>query len=105
MGIRHITREDIISDVKTGLSDAESLLQEAARASGDRAAELRNTAMDALRRASGHMADLQDTVRLRSKAAARATDDYVHDYPWRSLGIAAAAGFVVGVLLISSTRR
>lgn len=105
MGIRHITREEILSDVKTGLSDAESLLQEAARASGDRAAELRDTALDALKRASGHMADLQDTVKLRSKAAARATDDYVHDYPWRSLGVAVVAGLVIGVLLSSGNRR
>lgn len=104
MGMQKFSREDIISDVKSGLRDAESLLQEAARASGDKAAELRNTALDTLKRASDSMIDLQETVRLRGKAAARATDDYVHDYPWRALGMAAAAGFVVGVLLSAGRR-
>ena len=28
----------------------------------------------------------------KAKAAARATDDYVHDNPWQAIGIAAAIG-------------
>ena len=38
----------------------------------------------------------------QAKAAVRVTDDYVHDHPWASVGVAAAIGFVFGVLL---TRR
>ena len=32
----------------------------------------------------------------QAKAAARATDDYVHDNPWQAIGVAAAVGFLVG---------
>jgi ElaB/YqjD/DUF883 family membrane-anchored ribosome-binding protein len=32
------------------------------------------------------------------KAAAKVTDVYVHDNPWRSIGVAAAVGLVVGLL-------
>jgi ElaB/YqjD/DUF883 family membrane-anchored ribosome-binding protein len=35
----------------------------------------------------------------RAKAAARVTDDYVHDNPWRAIGAAAAAGFLIGLLV------
>ena len=35
----------------------------------------------------------------KAKAAARATDDYVHDHPWRAVGIGALAGLVVGMLI------
>jgi ElaB/YqjD/DUF883 family membrane-anchored ribosome-binding protein len=35
----------------------------------------------------------------RAKAAACATDDYVHDNPWQAIGIAAAVGIVVGPLM------
>jgi ElaB/YqjD/DUF883 family membrane-anchored ribosome-binding protein len=35
----------------------------------------------------------------RARAAARYTDDYVHDNPWRSIGVAAAVGFLVGLMI------
>jgi len=35
----------------------------------------------------------------RAKQAARYTDDYVHDNPWVSIGVAAATGFVIGLLI------
>jgi ElaB/YqjD/DUF883 family membrane-anchored ribosome-binding protein len=35
----------------------------------------------------------------RAKEAARATDDYVHDHPWQMVGVAAAVGFVAGLLM------
>jgi ElaB/YqjD/DUF883 family membrane-anchored ribosome-binding protein len=33
-----------------------------------------------------------------AKAAARYTDDYVHDNPWRAVGVAAAVG-LIGLLM------
>ena len=35
----------------------------------------------------------------KSKAAARATDDYVHDHPWKAVGVAAGVGLLIGLLL------
>ena len=34
-----------------------------------------------------------------SKAAARATDDWVHENPWAAVGVAAGVGLVLGVLI------
>ncbi len=93
-----LTREALMSDVKSGLDQVEALLREAASSSGDKAAELRETALDSLRRANNVLTDAQDTVVMRSRAAARATDEYVHDNPWRSLAVAVAAGLVVGLI-------
>jgi len=36
-----------------------------------------------------------DEVRTRARAA----DDYVHDSPWKSLGVAALVGLAIGLLL------
>ena len=58
--------------------------------------------MAGLKRARDTLADVQDTVMERGKAAARATDDYVHDNPWRALGVAIAVGVVIGLIV---TRR
>jgi len=38
----------------------------------------------------------------KTKAAAKATENYVKDNPWKAIGIAAAAGFVLRILV---TRR
>jgi ElaB/YqjD/DUF883 family membrane-anchored ribosome-binding protein len=35
----------------------------------------------------------------RAKDAVKTTDDYVHEHPWNAVGMAAAAGLVVGILL------
>lgn len=42
---------------------------------------------------------LMETTRRVSKRAAAATDEYVHENPWTAIGIAAAVGLLVGVLL------
>jgi ElaB/YqjD/DUF883 family membrane-anchored ribosome-binding protein len=35
----------------------------------------------------------------QTKAAARATDTYVHENPWKAVGIAAGAGILFGMLI------
>lgn len=88
-----------MSDIKAVLSDAEDLLKQAASTTGERATELREKALAQLKQAKDKAADVQVVVVEKGKAAARKTDDYVHEHPWQSLGIAAAAGFVLGLLI------
>lgn len=97
-----LSREALMAEVKSGLNQVEALLREAADTSGDKANELRETALESLRKASAVLTDAQENVLERGRAAARATDDYVHDNPWRSLAVALAAGLVVGLLVKSS---
>jgi ElaB/YqjD/DUF883 family membrane-anchored ribosome-binding protein len=97
-------KEKLITDVKVVLTDAEDLLKQAAASTGDRAIELRESALASLKRAKEKLVDVQDSVRERSKQAARVTDDFVHESPWRAIGIAAAVGFLAG-LVVNSGRR
>ena len=41
---------------------------------------------------------LQDIL-ARAKAAGHATDEFVQEHPWQSIGIAAGLGLVVGLLI------
>lgn len=93
------TEQKMTSDVKGFLNDAEDLLKSAAATTGDAAAKLREKAAAKLRQASEKVVDLQADLIDKGKNAARATDDYVHDHPWQAIGIAAAAGFLVGLLV------
>lgn len=99
MATGNTSRDALITDVKSGLNNVEELLREAASSTGDRATELRDSAMASLRTARESLVDLQENMLERGKKAARATDDYVHDNPWRSLGMAVATGFVIGLLI------
>ncbi len=94
-----INKEKLMSDIKTVLSDAEDLLKQAASSTGDRAAELREKAMSRLKQAKEKAADVQVVVVEKGKKAARATDDYVHEHPWTSIGVAAGVGVLIGLLI------
>jgi len=87
----------LVADLKVVLADAEEMLRAAAATTGDKAVQLRERAAASLRVASEKMVDLQLSAVEKSKAAARVTDDYVHESPWAAIGIAAALGFLVGL--------
>ena len=44
-------------------------------------------------------AQIQDAVVTRTREAAETTDQYVHENPWKVVGIAAGLGFVLGLLM------
>ena len=45
------------------------------------------------------LADAEAILVDKTKAAARATDDYVKTNPWQAVGIAASIGFLIGVMI------
>lgn len=96
---QELNRERLIDNVKSSLNDAESLLREAAAATGEKATELRERAAASIKRTRETLYVAQDAIVEQSRKAARATDDYVHDKPWQSIGIAGAVGFLLGVLI------
>jgi ElaB/YqjD/DUF883 family membrane-anchored ribosome-binding protein len=93
------TRESLMSDVKSLMADADDIVRAMAGATGEKAAELGDKLRVKLRTAKEKMADAQVVVSDKAKAAARATDDYVHDNPWQAVGVAAAVGLVLGLLI------
>lgn len=88
-----------MSDVKTELTDSEDQLVQAASASRESASKLRDGALARLKGATEKAAHVQIVVVENGKKAARATDDFVHEHPWSSIGIAAGVGVLVGLLI------
>lgn len=91
--------DDVQSDVNKAIAGAEDMLSQAANSTGEKAAELRGRALEQLRALRAHLKDAQGVALEKSKAAAHATDDYVHDNPWRSIVAAASVGVVIGLLI------
>jgi ElaB/YqjD/DUF883 family membrane-anchored ribosome-binding protein len=92
-------RDKLVADAKVVLDDVESLLKQAAAASGQQAHDLRERAAEALHRAKLRLQEAQVAVSENTKAAARATDDWVHAHPWGAIGISAGVGFLIGLLV------
>ena len=93
------TRDKLVDEFSSVLSEAETLLDKATKESGEKARDLRTQVESRLLSAKLRLQELEGQARDRAKQAARATDDYVHDHPWTAIGIAAAVGFVFGLLL------
>jgi ElaB/YqjD/DUF883 family membrane-anchored ribosome-binding protein len=94
-----VSKDKLVADMKVVIADAEDLLKATANAAGDKVTAARARMEDSLRTARIKVAEAQEVVVDKAKAAARATDDYVHANPWRAVGIAAGAGLVIGMLI------
>ena len=99
MNDTQVTKDKLVSDFKAVVADTEELLKLTAGQAGDKVADVRVRLNDKLTAAKYKLQDLEAAVVEKTKAAARATDDYVHDNPWSSIGAAAALGLLIGVLL------
>lgn len=94
-----VNRDKLVADLKVVISDAEEILRATASQTGDKVVELRTRIQDRLAAARARLTDIEQAVVAKAKATAKATDQYVHENPWKAVGIAAAIGFTLGVLI------
>lgn len=92
-------RERLVDEFVSVLSEAEDLLKKAGTETGERARDLRAQVEGKLLAAKLRLQELEGEAMDRARDAARYTDDYVHENPWRSIGIAACVGFIAGLLM------
>jgi ElaB/YqjD/DUF883 family membrane-anchored ribosome-binding protein len=92
-------RDQLVTDMKAVITDAEELLKATTGATGERISAARARAEETLRNARQKIASLDDVVMNQAKEAAKQADSYVRENPWGAVGIAAVAGLVVGVMI------
>lgn len=95
----NVQRDRLVSDLKAVIADAEELLKMSAGQAGEGAVELRERIQTRLAKTRERLADLQHAAVEKARAAGHAADDFVHENPWKSIGIAAGIGLVVGLLV------
>jgi ElaB/YqjD/DUF883 family membrane-anchored ribosome-binding protein len=93
------TREQLMSDLKTVIQDAEAWLRNGGQLTGEELKAAKAKFEQTLSAAKEGLAEYQQTVVEKTKEAARATDEYVHENPWKSVGLGAAVGVVIGMLI------
>ncbi len=93
------THDKLAADLKAVVTSAEELLKVTTDQAGEGYANARKKVERTLRVAKEELGDLEDTAITQAKHAAKVTDRYVHDKPWQSIGIGAAVGVIVGMLI------
>jgi ElaB/YqjD/DUF883 family membrane-anchored ribosome-binding protein len=94
-----VSKEQLIADFNVVVADAEALLKATANQGGEKVAEVRAKAEESLRVVKARMLDAQEALVIKTRAAAQATDVYVHENPWNAVGVAAALGLLIGFLI------
>ncbi len=94
-----VSKEKLMQDMRVVMSDAEELLRATAGQAGDKVAAARERIQANLAVAKERLFEAEHAAVEKAKRAAKATDEYVHENPWKSMGVAAGVGLIVGMLI------
>ncbi|APZ04828.1 MULTISPECIES: DUF883 family protein [Kosakonia] len=87
------------AELKSLADTLEEVLGNSGEKSKEELSKLRTKAEKALRNSRDRLGDTGDVIARQTREAAARTDEYVRDNPWASVGIGAAIGVVLGVLM------
>jgi len=93
------SKQKLVADLKVVVADAEELLRATASQAGEKVSAARERIQASLATAKVKLTDAERVLVDKTKETAKAADEYVRENPWQAVGIAAAAGLVLGVLI------
>lgn len=93
------SKDKLMEDLRLVVADAEELLRATANQAGEGATVARARIQKSLQTVKEQLVDAEDAVIQRTREAAKVTDQYVHDNPWKAIGISACVGAIVGMLI------
>lgn len=96
---RSVSQDRLMDEFRSLITDSEQLIQSLSEASGDSLASARDQFVDRIEQARRVCVDTERAVRARADRVAETTASYVTEHPFRAVGIAAAIGLAVGVLM------
>lgn len=97
--VEGVSKEKLMQDLRVVVADAEELLRATAGQAGEKVSAARERIQENLAAAKERLAAAQEAVVASTKQAAKVTDEYVHENPWKAVGIAAGAGLIIGMLI------
>jgi len=99
MDTANTSTERLVADLQAVVRDTENLLKATAGDASERAAKARAHAEESLHKARARMTEMERDLAARAREAVQQTNEYVHENPWPSIGVAVGVGFVVGLLI------
>lgn len=92
-------RAELADAFRAFIQQGEALLAQKADEAGESAVQARARLEVQVAEARKRLVALEARIAERAKAAAKDTDQYVREHPWQSVGIAAGAGLILGLLI------
>lgn len=98
-----MAKENVTDDLRAELKTLADTLEEVLNSSADKSKEemgkLRSKAESALKESRARLGETSEAILRQTRETATRADDYVRENPWTGVGIGAAVGLVLGVLL------
>jgi ElaB/YqjD/DUF883 family membrane-anchored ribosome-binding protein len=93
------TKEKLMQDFRLVVTDAEELLRATAGLANEKVSAVRGRVQENLEVVKARLSAAEEDVVAKTKQAAKATDDYVHENPWTAVGVGAGVGMLLGMLI------
>ena len=92
-------RSGVARELHSFVADIEDLIKATTSLTGEDLAKARAKLTQRVEAAKQSVGRMSDEIALRTREGVRATDDYVHEQPWKAIGMGAAAGLLLGLVL------
>ncbi len=92
-------KERLITDLKLVMSDIDALVDSGSKDASAEMRDMQSKLREKIKLAQDKLLDAEHALTRKVKEVAKSTDDYVHENPWQSIGIAAGVGVLVGLLI------
>ncbi|MBI5278035.1 MAG: DUF883 domain-containing protein [Burkholderiales bacterium] len=92
-------RQRLATDLRAVIEDADALLRQTAQEAGHGYGEARSRLESSLRSAREQLIAVERSMVDGVRRGAEATDRYVHEHPWQSVGASAGVGAGIGLLV------
>ena len=92
-------KEQLMEDLRAVVTDAEALLHATANQTGEGVASARARIKESLHSAKERLATAEAALVERTRHAAKVTNEYVHENPWKAVGIGTCVGVIIGMLI------
>ena len=90
----------IVTELKSAVVDAEAVLRATANQAGGEIGELGSTIASRLAGAKDKLLVIEENLSRETSQAARRTDAYIHENPWQLALLAGGVGLLLGSLML-----
>lgn len=91
--------DDLVDEFRNLVEAMDNVFSAAAGDSSANLAELKTQAEATLKKAKARIGDIEKTAVAKARKVAADSDDYVHENPWTAIGVGAAVGLLLGLLI------